>query len=893
MIQVKTVLSQIIGDLSLNLDIDSVTDNGDGTYTLSVDNTQYLNVGASVTLDSVDYTVTSFILNDSVTISGDSAPTTGIKTLPNPTFAHGKYKAVNSQLSMRQPIDYMPLVWMYELLPRTQPDDPLSLIDSEGQVRMFFCMSAKWDDWETADHYTEVFDPLNNVIDALIQKMRVSPMIGELGAIERTNHPKFATGGNTIDGGQESAILPGYVSAVEVIIDLPILQSTSSCNGLKDTSCAPGLVKDQEGNELGLVPSGGFLQVNTSGIDATVENSDNSYNDTVASGGTLVLPDIQVTDSDGSTSSFPSVKDVVCTPVSDASVENSDGTYTDTVASGGTLILPDITVTDSDGSTSSVPSVQNVLCTPSADATVENSDSSYTNTVASGGTLTLPDITVTDSDGSTFTQPSVVNVVCSLAADGTVNVNSVFFDNVASGGTLNIEVRQSNGITLIGSKQGQYFIIPDSVITLDNTDGTTLSTTNVLATDPLTLTAPDATAVIKNTLNAVLRSELIPSNVSEDIIIGDATININQSDGTLISSVTVTAEGSGVYNVADSTVNVLNSLGTVLSSSSVKATDTTNVSAPDANVENSDASYVNTIPSNGTLVLPDIQVTDSDGTTSSFPSVKNVSCTPAADANVENSDGSYLNTVASGGTLVLPDITVTDSDGSTFTQPSVVNVVCTPGTPTPSLITIYNRPIITFSSTSFLIGDTAWQVSQGLFDGWQDSASTSKFWRLQQLDSSAANPSKTLLYNNPFGNTDRYTDHLGTQVYASGVWIDNLTGIMYPTNVGQFNSANWANTLVAVEAYTDALGNADYHVPPSQLIISLFVYSNTGNPYDDWNGIITGESSARRYWCADTRNASTTNKFYTQLASTGQILTVSETNTTTSCLPYRILTQPT
>lgn len=528
-----------------------------------------------------------------------------------------------------------------------------------------------------------------------------------------------------------------------------------------------------------------------------------------------------------------------------------------------------------------------------ANASVTNSDGSYSVSVSSGGTLNLPDITVTDSDGSTFTQPSVVNVVCSLLADGTVNVNNVFFDNVTSGGTLNIEVRQSSGSTLIGSKQGQYFRIPDSVITLDNTDGTTLSTTDVLATDSLTLTAPDATAVIKNTLNAVLRSELIASNVSEDIIIGDATININQSDGTLISSVTVTAEGAGVYNVADSTVNVLNSLGTVLSSSSVKATDTINVSAPDANIENSDASYVNTIPSNGTLVLPDITVTDSDGTTSSFPSVKNVVCTAAADANVENSNGTYTDTVTSGGTLILPDITVTDSDGSTFTQPSVVNVVCTPGAPTPTLITIYNRPIITFSSTSFATGDTAWQVSQGLFDGWQDSASTSKFWRLQQLDSGAANPSKTLLYNNPFGNKDRYTDHLGTQVYASGVWIDNLTGIMYPTDVGQFNSDNWANTLIAVEAYTDALGNADYHVPPSQLIISLYVYSDTGNPYDDWNGIITGESSARRYWCADTRNASTTNKFYTQLASTGQILTVSETNTTTSCLPYRILTQPT
>jgi len=51
---------------------------------------------------------------------------------------------------------------------------------------------------------------------------------------------------------------------------------------------------------------------------------------------------------------------------------------------------------------------------------------------------------------------------------------------------------------------------------------------------------------------------------------------------------------------------------------------------------------------------------------------------PCVDAIVENSDASYTDTVASGGTLVLPDITVTDSDGSTFTQPSVTNVTCTP-----------------------------------------------------------------------------------------------------------------------------------------------------------------------------------------------------------------------
>lgn len=58
------------------------------------------------------------------------------------------------------------------------------------------------------------------------------------------------------------------------------------------------------------------------------------------------------------------ISDELCGACDDGNVRNSDSTYTNTVASGGTLVLPDITVTDSDGSTSSVPSVQDVTCTP-------------------------------------------------------------------------------------------------------------------------------------------------------------------------------------------------------------------------------------------------------------------------------------------------------------------------------------------------------------------------------------------------------------------------------------------------------------------------------------------------------------------------------------------------
>lgn len=49
--------------------------------------------------------------------------------------------------------------------------------------------------------------------------------------------------------------------------------------------------------------------------DATVKNSDNTYNTTTPSGSVLTLPNISVTDSDGSTSSVPAVKNFTCKPI--------------------------------------------------------------------------------------------------------------------------------------------------------------------------------------------------------------------------------------------------------------------------------------------------------------------------------------------------------------------------------------------------------------------------------------------------------------------------------------------------------------------------------------------------------------------------------------------------
>ena len=108
---------------------------------------------------------------------------------------------------------------------------------------------------------------------------------------------------------------------------------------------------------------------------------------------------------------------------------------------------------------------------------------------------------------------------------------------------------------------------------------------------------------------------------------------------------------------------------------------------PSGFVRNSDGSYEELVPSGGELVLPDTPVLVVDQNQNELANENVISVIggtievfiePCQDATVENSNQSYTDTVASGGTLVLPDITVTDSDGSTYTQPSVLDVTCTP-----------------------------------------------------------------------------------------------------------------------------------------------------------------------------------------------------------------------
>jgi hypothetical protein len=179
-------------------------------------------------------------------------------------------------------------------------------------------------------------------------------------------------------------------------------------------------------------------------------------------------------------------------------VRNSDNTYTEIVLSGGTLVLPDITVTDSDGSTFTQPAVTNVVCTfnPPCEDAIVNINSVFFSNVPSGGT---ENIIVRQSTGSTqvgsiqgqyfriadstAVLKTTSNVTLSttsikaedsediVAPDTSIEVNGVAEGSVVAGSTVDIQLSDSLGVVtpLSVTQTGNDFavVLPDGGASLD------------------------------------------------------------------------------------------------------------------------------------------------------------------------------------------------------------------------------------------------------------------------------------------------------------------------------------------------------------------------------------------------------------------------------------------
>jgi len=262
--------------------------------------------------------------------------------------------------------------------------------------------------------------------------------------------------------------------------------------------------------------------------------------------------------------------------------------------------------------------------------------------------------------------------------------------------------------------------------------------------------------------------------------------------------------------VCDSaTYNLLDTLDNILSSGTINSGANANIVVRDASVENSNASYADVILAEGTLVLPDIRidVVNSASTivnTTTSPSVIDMTISaPDGTVNIKKfGDGTiHSEVVASGATVNYSvadnaitvnnanaftidatdplDIRLQDSNGTTLTPNSVspnqaqhhVDIVLPAPTPP------------TYATARVL------KTGQTVSTATHDDGATQR-GRLTSF--------LVLSVNNPFGNTNRFTDKSGGQTYTNKVAYDWSTFDGSSVSAYYFGDANtraWATQL--------------------------------------------------------------------------------------------------
>lgn len=341
------------------------------------------------------------------------------------------------------------------------------------------------------------------------------------------------------------------------------------------------------------------------------------------------------------------------------------------------------------------------------------------------------------------------------------------------------------------------FACADANYIVQYLNGTLIEQGTISSGGNKTIQVPNPSAAINYNITDSLGTTLYSGTTTTDILqtIQDATANVVDSALTLITSVQITAEGVAQIVVNDSVIS--NSDASF--SQNVKATQ--NLILPDVRIEKSDNSLIQLIPSVKDFVVNDSVISINSN------SFANVKATDPLNVPVKYANGTDIGSNV-GGVWTIPN-------------PIIQGGIA------------YCRPQLTGQTTIYNNFDDGWQRANGTYDYTPPS---------NPIHTAALVDFFTLKNNNFFGNTNRFTDINGLQIYANNYVIDNYTGLgwyrlefgvntLWATNLVDANASNigmfsgW-RMASAQEIYTlhklfNAVGVAPLNFAPFNL---------TGNP---------------------------------------------------------------
>jgi len=220
MIATYDIVRNIVNDIDNVIKVNSVV--GNIFYTT---NTKYLSNKSIVKVNGVEYRVTSFVKNESVTLDLGGATVTATELeLKKPTFLHGTASSVNNEYLeiSNQTREKTPFIWLLRGYTDTFYDE-LSSKDRDSSIRLFFMDETNADKWRNDEHDTNAINQMYELSQLFIKVVQGSQIYDDLGTYSITDRPRF--GVEIANRGSDSMIIDEDLSGVELNMILPIFKN--------------------------------------------------------------------------------------------------------------------------------------------------------------------------------------------------------------------------------------------------------------------------------------------------------------------------------------------------------------------------------------------------------------------------------------------------------------------------------------------------------------------------------------------------------------------------------------------------------------------------------------------------------------------------------------------
>ncbi len=142
------------------------------------------------------------------------------------------------------------------------------------------------------------------------------------------------------------------------------------------------------------------------------------------------------------------------------------------------------------------------------------------------------------------------------------------------------------------------------------------------------------------------------------------------------------------------------------------------------------------------------------------------------------------------------------------------------------------------------------------------------------LEAGRATSFTVLASNNPFGNTNRFTDELGGQTYANNIVIDwstyNGSNVLGISRLAIATGNTWNQSIDNSLSYSVGTFTSGWRLPNMKEIFNLVNYGNAPENFLNY-APLNLSSNGRVYWSSNTNiSGSTSAYFLSNVGNTGQ-----------------------